>query len=400
MVAAGNPILNTETSQIRDENDDDVQLNNNDAGYSLGFDLELETIAENEKEAPKKKHRGPTKLTQVHARTREERQYIILNSFGQPVGPTKEIVEEFKFFLGTLGKDSELAPLNNVNFRDLPTHDKIWDYVLEKYIVPEAGRKYAMEAVNTSWRSYKCRFKKNHFYAYATDELRWKNKPDTISEESKTNRENHLLLNDMHTMGRKGFAILRHELDPDKQEPSQAKVYKESRKRVPGRTYLTNPEKTKENIAKLDALESTQDGEEGRNSKDLISEVIQGPKSKSKSRVPLYGKGVTKSDLKKKEKKSGFLIPEEFLQSMKTELVQQLAPHVVSMIVSQIQEANPEINIVIPDFVTPSIQKDASSAPHVSERNGQSDGTSRTINQLDSLLVYLMATLLGQLCES
>ncbi|XP_056697324.1 uncharacterized protein [Spinacia oleracea] len=181
MVATGNPILNTETSPIRDENDDDVQLNNIDAGYGLGFDLELETTAENEKEAPKKKHRGPTKLTQVHARTREERQYIILNSFGQPVGPTKEIVEEFKFFLRTLGKDSELAPLNYVNFRDLPTHDKIWDYVLEKYIVPEAGRKYAMEVVNTSWRSYKCRFKKNHFYAYATDELRWKNKPDTIS---------------------------------------------------------------------------------------------------------------------------------------------------------------------------------------------------------------------------
>ena len=38
-----------------------------------------------------------------------------------------------------------------------------------------------MEAVNTSWRSYKCRFKKNHFYAYAIDELRWENKPDTIS---------------------------------------------------------------------------------------------------------------------------------------------------------------------------------------------------------------------------
>ncbi|XP_056682689.1 uncharacterized protein [Spinacia oleracea] len=267
--------------------------------------------------------------------------------------------------------------------------------------VPEAGRKYAMEAVNTSWRSYKCRFKKNYFYAYATDELRWENKPDTISvpqfqdllnywkcekveEESKTNSENRLLLNDMHTMGRKGFAILRHELqeqDPDKQEPSQEKVYKESRKRVTGRTYLTNPEKIQENIVKIDALESTQDGEGGTNSKDLISEVIQGPKSKSKSRVPLYGKGMTKSDLKKKGKKSGFLIPEEFLQSMKTKLVHQLAPHVVSMIVSQLQEANPEINIVIPDFVTLSTPKDAASAPRVSEQNGQSGGTSRTINQ-------------------
>ncbi|KNA09516.1 hypothetical protein SOVF_152930, partial [Spinacia oleracea] len=66
---------------------------------------------------------------------------------------------------------------------------------------------------------------------------------------------------------------------------------------------------------------------------------------------------------------------------MKTELVHQLAPHVVSMIVSQLQEANPEINIVIPDFVTSSTPKDAASAPRVSEQNGQSGGTSRTINQ-------------------
>lgn len=36
--------------------------------------------------------------------------------------------------------------------------------------------------------------------------------------------------------------------DPDKQEPSQARVYKESRKRTVGRKYLTNHEKIEENI--------------------------------------------------------------------------------------------------------------------------------------------------------
>lgn len=39
-----------------------------------------------------KKHRGPTKLAKVHARTIEERQMIILNSYGQPIGPTHAIV--------------------------------------------------------------------------------------------------------------------------------------------------------------------------------------------------------------------------------------------------------------------------------------------------------------------
>ena len=51
-------------------------------------------------------------LRKVHARTTEERQVIVLNSLGQPVGPTKEIVQEFKFFLRTVARDSELAPLN------------------------------------------------------------------------------------------------------------------------------------------------------------------------------------------------------------------------------------------------------------------------------------------------
>ncbi|XP_056697790.1 uncharacterized protein [Spinacia oleracea] len=57
---------------------------------------------------------------------------------------------------------------------------------------------------------------------------------------------------------------------------------------------------------------------------------------------------------------------------------QQLAPHVVSMIVSQLQEARP------------SIPKDASSTLHVSERNGQSGGTSRTINQVLSPVPRLL----------
>lgn len=47
-------------------------------------------------------------------------------------------------------------------------------------MVPTAGKKWVMDAINRSWRCCKCRFKKNHYYAYETDELRWKWKPDTI----------------------------------------------------------------------------------------------------------------------------------------------------------------------------------------------------------------------------
>uniref|UniRef100_A0A803MSE8 Uncharacterized protein n=1 Tax=Chenopodium quinoa TaxID=63459 RepID=A0A803MSE8_CHEQI len=249
------------------ENDYDDALIENDDGVGNEFEgdqeLEWEVLPqfgreEIEKASKSKRHRGPTMLP----RTREERPAIILNTFGQPVGPTKEIVREFKLFLGTVARDSELAPLNYINFTSLPTLQEIWDYVLET---------------------------------------------------SRINKENRLMLDDMHTMGPNSFAILRHELkqqDPNKQEPSQAKVYKESRKRTTGRTYLTNNEKAEQNIAKMDALESS-NHEDGSNSKDPYSEVIPNPKRKS--RLRLYGKGVRMTDLKKKDKKSDFIFPEEFI---------------------------------------------------------------------------------------
>ncbi|XP_021769334.1 uncharacterized protein LOC110733564 isoform X2 [Chenopodium quinoa] len=232
---------------------------------------------EPEKAPKSKRHRGPTMLPKVHARTREEREVIVLNSLGQPIGPTREIVQEFKQFLGTVARDSELAPLNYIKFPCLPTVDKMWEYVQEKYMVPEAGREWVMQAINGSWKAHKCLTKKNYFYAYPTDALRWFHKPNTISEPQF--RE---LLQYWHSKEAE------KQQDPDKQDPSQARVYKESRKRTVGRTYLTNQEKIAENIAKMDALESSQH-EDGSNSKDPYSEVI--PEPKRKSRVRLQGKG-------------------------------------------------------------------------------------------------------------
>ncbi|XP_021744089.1 uncharacterized protein LOC110710143 isoform X1 [Chenopodium quinoa] len=393
------------------ENDDDVG-NEHEGVQELEDDLlsnygregmqETEPEKELEKAPNRKRHRGPTMLPKVHARTRDEREVIILNSLGQPVGPTREIVQEFKQFLGIVARDSELAPLNYINFPSLPTLHKMWEYVQEKYMVPEAGREWVMQAINGSWKAHKCFTKRNYFSAYPTDALRWFHKPDTISEPqfrellqywhskeaeeiSKINKDNRQLLDDMHTMGRNSYAILRHKLkqqDPDKQEPSQTRVYKESRKRTVGRKYLTNHEKIEENIAKMDALESSQhEDQDGSNSKDPYSEVIPDPKRKS--RVRLQGKGVKKSDLKKKDKKSDFIFPTEFLESMQSQLVQQLAPSATTAILTQLWDANPGINLVIPDFAIPSAPKDASSAPHLLvDQNGQSSKSGATINQV------------------
>ncbi|KNA04032.1 hypothetical protein SOVF_203470, partial [Spinacia oleracea] len=178
--------------------------------------------------------------------------YLILNKFGQPVGPDDETVEEFTRFLGTVAKNSELAPLNFINWPSLPTHDNIWEYVQEKYLVPEEGRKWVQ----------------------------------------------------------------------------------------------------------MEALLS-QEHEEGQKNADPYYEVIK--KAEHNGRVRLFGKVVTKSDLKNRGKASGYTIPEEFLQSIQ------------AMLIKQFQEANPGMNLVVPGSSTGSIPRESTSdRSHVNEeRSGE-----------------------------
>ncbi|KAL2900633.1 DNA-directed RNA polymerase subunit beta', partial [Bienertia sinuspersici] len=113
-------------------------------------------------------------------------------------------VKDLSRFLGTIARTTEFAPLNYVDWPSVPTHDQIWEYVLEKFMIPLEGRSWVLETVNLSWRGYKPK----------------------EDEQSKKNKRNREKLDDMHTMGPSSYAVLRHKLkqeDPNKQEPSKAK---------------------------------------------------------------------------------------------------------------------------------------------------------------------------------
>ncbi|KAL2930329.1 Fructose dehydrogenase cytochrome subunit, partial [Bienertia sinuspersici] len=125
-----------------------------------------------------------------------------------------------------------------------------------------------MKTMDDQWRAYKSKMKSEHYYAYKTDAERLKSCPQTmpenqfralinywnsepVKEKSERNNANRQFLDDMHTMGPTLYAILRQNLkekDPNKEEPSKAKAYKESRKRKPGKSYKTSYEKTRQNI--------------------------------------------------------------------------------------------------------------------------------------------------------
>nr|XP_018624459.1 uncharacterized protein LOC108944168 [Nicotiana tomentosiformis] len=89
-------------------------------------------------------------MLRVHGRS--ERKLIMVNEFGQPVGPTKEVLMEFGSFLGTL----------------------------EKYDIFYIEKNWTLEAIQGSWRRYKSQLKKDHFMAYHNDEIRMEKRPENI----------------------------------------------------------------------------------------------------------------------------------------------------------------------------------------------------------------------------
>ncbi|KAL2943437.1 Tyrosine--tRNA ligase, partial [Bienertia sinuspersici] len=220
---------------------------------NVAHEREAETMIEGSSEDQEASRAN--KKTDIHARTLEERTPITLNCYGQPIGPTPKDVKDLSRFLGTIARTTEFAPLNYVDWPSVPTHDQIWEYVLEKFMIPPEGRSWVLETVNLSWRGYKSKLKKMYLEAVEKgsnldelyelvpeDELKdlisyWNTSP--AKEQSKKNKRNREKLDDMHTMGPK---------DPNKQEPSKAKVYRESRIRKPKKTYKTSYGNTKANM--------------------------------------------------------------------------------------------------------------------------------------------------------
>lgn len=57
-------------------------------------------------------------------------------------------------------------------------------------------------------------------------------------------------------------------------------------------------------------------------------------KDKRKGYIPLYGRGVTKSKIQNKEKKSRYVFPDEFLKDVKANLSREVAQDIASLVLS------------------------------------------------------------------
>ncbi|KAF5788962.1 hypothetical protein HanXRQr2_Chr09g0365291 [Helianthus annuus] len=117
-----------------DDSHDDLEGEDNALVQDQLHRPELEK--NNRFEISKTNKRGPTMLHLVHTRKVNEREVIICNEFGQPVGPAtkeKDIVGKFSRFLGTIARNHSYAPLTYSSWHKVPHKDKIWEYVLVRF---------------------------------------------------------------------------------------------------------------------------------------------------------------------------------------------------------------------------------------------------------------------------
>ncbi|GAB2299407.1 hypothetical protein Dimus_033476 [Dionaea muscipula] len=145
----------------------------------------------------------------IHALTEKDQKAIILNANFQPIGPDEQTVIDFVEFLGTLSRTSSLCPLTVDKWTDMnkvykDAKEKMWDYVKNK-------------------------LKRDHYTPYETTKMRWKNRPEDVSDEDfkfllkkwkdpkykelcKKNATNRAKQTNLHTCGPKSFSVIRERL--------------------------------------------------------------------------------------------------------------------------------------------------------------------------------------------
>ncbi|KAK9075540.1 hypothetical protein SSX86_003865 [Deinandra increscens subsp. villosa] len=224
-----------EMDQLISEDDDNRQ-------DGLEYDLEMEddepaqeqiiTYSTKATAISNTKKRGPTMLHKIHTRSIDERQVIICNEFGQPIGPVvngENIAGKFSRFLGTIARNHRLASLTHASWHKVPSKEKMWEYVLKKYIVPKEAKDWVLRSIGASWRLHKCRIKSKHFYKYKDNKSRLNNRPKYLTEKDfamllrfwsnketmercSLARDRRLSQKNNHTAGPKSFAMIREEL--------------------------------------------------------------------------------------------------------------------------------------------------------------------------------------------
>ncbi|GFP98210.1 hypothetical protein PHJA_001965000 [Phtheirospermum japonicum] len=133
----------TESSQKQQVGYSQDQLFDDDSGFRLGLVQENEDfqsldehVSEGEKDIDPKEIENDVFEIENESLPLQEQQDDQPDKgkkiYGQPIGQDKVTLGKFSRFLGSLARDSNLAPLNELDWRLVHDKDKIWDYVKEQ----------------------------------------------------------------------------------------------------------------------------------------------------------------------------------------------------------------------------------------------------------------------------
>ncbi|KAL4573773.1 hypothetical protein LXL04_020590 [Taraxacum kok-saghyz] len=319
-----------------DDSDDDLESDDD-----ILFKEQLEgPQLENGTVISTSKKRGPTMLHDVHTRNAKQREVIICNEFGQPVGPVTEndVVGKFSRFLGTIARTHSYAPLTCASWHKVPHKDKIWEYVLGKYDVPDAAKTWVLKTIGHSYKVYKCRFKQKHFYQFNDNKTRWKNKPKCIPEQDFSTllrswnkkdvakrclraKEIRMSLKNIHTAGPKSFARIRDEMkneDPNHEFPTLTQMFETTRKRTDGRVYVDTYDDTARKLEQMKNYKPQED------ESDVVDPYMVVMNKENDGYRRLYGRGVTNTLIKKVGGgDTSYMIPEALMESFKSNEVER-----------------------------------------------------------------------------
>ncbi|KAL2903820.1 Tethering factor for nuclear proteasome STS1, partial [Bienertia sinuspersici] len=235
-----------------------------------------------------------------HARKFEDRVAIYCNDKGQPIGP-KKARNKLTRFLGTIAHDYNWAPLTYTNWQKVPDKDRIWEYINSKYILPPESYDWVMETLDVSWRGFKCRLIRDHYYPYDTYEKRLNSRSDNVPED-----HFKLLLKYWASTPTK---------KTNGEVPSKRKLFERTRSRKEGKTYAKPFDDTQTKIQEMRRLEALEADESSECQKDQFDEVMGDGRAVRKR---LVGIGVSRKKPQENVAGNSLILPKEVMEYIKS----------------------------------------------------------------------------------
>ncbi|XP_072054287.1 uncharacterized protein [Arachis hypogaea] len=226
----------------------------------------------------------------------EQREEVIFD-IGQPLGPTDQGVSNLTSFVGTIGRNKRFeGAYNNV------------DIMQTKFILPDSGEKWLIQAIRDAWKRFKGKIKQKHFVPFDTIEDMVKNRPtqvpeghfikliyywshptiQSMSEKNKKHKEHQKF---PHRMGPINFGRVRVALRVTKETSDEPKRFEMFIATRTSRKRKEVDQKTQ------DAIEDFQNRQAAGETDEEAFESLFG--KDLPGRVKCYGRSVTRSDLKK-----------------------------------------------------------------------------------------------------